>query len=237
MNDMNDKDKANCCPPNVASECSAPSTVGSDCCPPPAESTSRWRILVFALVLIAAGATLGYRLTGESGAKEDFPVPVQPLVIGAIAGKPNDDSSVNTAVKSETGSEAMLPACALALDSIASLNKVAQDKDVVFIILPGESEELSDQLSREVEGALEKISSKNKQVAAFTMNGEAEDYAKLVESFSIKSFPSIVVMGRGCGAAAVTGEITEAKLLRAFILASAPAACGTPRGTSASCSP
>ena len=126
--------------------------------------------------------------------------------------------------------------CGAALDSLASLNKVAADKDAVFILLPGEDRKGAEAASREIEAAIEKIRSSGTSAAAFTLEEGASDRALLVERFSITSFPCVFALGKGCGAAAVSGEITEAKLLRAFVLASRPRSpCGTPCGPSSPC--
>ncbi|MHC4727302.1 MAG: hypothetical protein ACYS17_08725, partial [Planctomycetota bacterium] len=53
-----------------------------------------------------------------------------------------------------------------------------------------------------------------------------EGYDQLITQFSVESFPSVIVAGKGCGAAAVSGEINETKLLRAFVVASTPVSCG-----------
>ncbi len=79
---------------------------------------------------------------------------------------------------------------------------------------------------------LTKLSAKGKSVAAFTLRGNTEGYDQLVKRFSVQSLPCVVVAGRGCGAAAVSGEITEANLLSAFVKASAPiSSCGPRRGS------
>ena len=123
--------------------------------------------------------------------------------------------------------------CGANLDSVAALNKVAADKDVVFILLAGESKELAQKAAGQVDDALKRISATEARVASFTLGRDAGDYDRFVKTFSIESFPSIVAMGRGCGAVPVSGEISEAKLLRAFVLASTPpSSCGTSCGPS-----
>jgi hypothetical protein len=114
-----------------------------------------------------------------------------------------------------------------------SLERAAADKNAVFILLAGGNEEADRSASMEVEAVVDKLSAKGKSVAAFTLQNKTEGYDQLVKQFSVESFPCVIVAGRGCGAAAVWGEITEGNLVRAFIKASVPASsCGPQRGSS-----
>ena len=199
------------CPSTASSECATTPCASQGCCAPAVSSTSRWKTLLFLLVMGAAVAVLGHGLVKRSGETTDAGRP--PFFTGAPAKDP-----ANTA-----------PAvCGLTLDSLASLNSMAADKEAVFILLPGEDRESVEAASRKVEAAVIKIRSKGKRVAAFTLEKIATDHARLDEQLSITSFPCVVALGRGCGSSVVTGEMTEAKLLQAFVAASAPSSsCGT----------
>ena len=75
-------------------------------------------------------------------------------------------------------------------------------------------------VQRQADDALRKVSVCGVQAAARTLS--TDGYAEFARRFAIEAFPSVVALGRGGGTTAVSGEITEAKLLRAFVLASAP---------------
>lgn len=193
------------------------------------------KVAVFAVVCLAAAGVvvrsfLGKADSSTGGPDRSFVAVIEPESAAEPAGEDPEgyEQPVQTAEV----------VCGAKLDSVAALNEVAAGKEVVFILLAGESEEPAHEAARQVEEALKKISARGVRIASFTMGSEAADYARLVQRFSIESFPSIIVMGRGCGAAAVSGEITEAKLLRAFVFASRPpSSCGTSCSPSSGCGP
>jgi hypothetical protein len=122
------------------------------------------------------------------------------------------------------------------LDSLQALDTAASDKDVVFIVLLGEGQDFTHPVCRQLEVALNKPWTSGQRIGAFTLQSNVPDYGRLVTHFAVKSFPCVVVLGRRGSASAVWGDISEARLYNAFILASWPAAC-CPTQTSASCCP
>jgi hypothetical protein len=113
------------------------------------------------------------------------------------------------------------------LSSLASLNKVAADKDSVFVFLPAKDGKQTGAIRRQVEAAVQKAQSRGSKVAAYTLSSDAEEYAQVA---SQASPPCVLVMVKGGGAAPVTGEITEAKLLAALVTASRPSSCAPSSG-------
>jgi hypothetical protein len=127
------------------------------------------------------------------------------------------------------------------LSSLTALDELAGDTDAVFVLLPGAKGPTAEAAKR-IEAAVEKISSQGTRVGTFTMNEEAEGYARLVDQLAIESFPSAVALCRGRGATVVSGEITEGNLLRAFVVASrvpicGPSGCGPVPCDAAPCGP
>ena len=119
----------------------------------------------------------------------------------------------------------------------AAVDELAADSDFVFVLLPGQDEGQAKAAGKLVDDVLKKISARGVRAGAFTLGTDAHGCAQLVQRFSLESFPSVVAMGRGCGAVAVTAEITEAKLLRAFVLASAPRSSWGTGGRQSGCCP
>ncbi len=112
--------------------------------------------------------------------------------------------------------------CGQNLDSIKSLDKLAQGKDVAFIFLPGEKEKANREVSAELEALVKKLGDSGKKVIAFTMKQDSPDRASLMRMFSVKSLPSVAVLGRGCMSTAISGDIDEDRLLRAYEYAIIP---------------
>jgi len=209
-----DQSSSDCCPSTPKSEYEAASCTSPGCCASAADSTSRWKTLVFLLVMGAAVAMLAHALVKKSGKTTD--VDQQSFSAGA----PGMETSAETA-----------PALSdLTLDAFASRNSIADEIETVFILLPGEDGNRVQATSRQVDAAMIKLRSKGKKVATFTLEKSAADYAQLVEQLSITSFPSVVAIGRGCGSRVVSGEITETKLLQAFVATSTPSSSCGPGG-------
>ncbi len=158
------------------------------------------------------------------------------------AGSSDDASLANTArqaegsalpettAKSESPDGTASALCGPTLDSIASLNKLAADKDAVFVLLPGQDRRRAQTVSRQIEATVTKIQSYGRRIGTFTLEQSASDHARVVKGFAITSLPCVVAMGKGCGSAVVSGEITEAKLLQAFVTASRPRSSCAPTG-------
>lgn len=122
---------------------------------------------------------------------------------------------------------ATLPGSQL-LSSLAELNEAAVDKDVVFVVLAGDDQQGVKDVAARVEKVVNGLAAKDKKVGFFTMDKDAKAYDHLAAQFAKGSFPCVAVLGIGCTSSGVTGEVTEERLLRAFVLASTPVSgCGT----------
>ncbi len=202
------------------------------CCSSASGSCSGKKLVVFVIILVAAGIILARSLMKESndagGDGQQF--------FATIAQEKNYEISpqINAATNAETNIEASdkteLTLWRPELDSLASLNKVATDTDVVFVLLAAEDQQGSQTITKEVEAAAKKIQSNGSRICAFRLKKDAPDYAQLAKQVSV---PSVVAMVKGGGMSAVSGEINEAKLIEAFVTASRPSGCGS----SSSCSP
>ena len=228
-----------CCNPATSNaECGTPAA--ADCCAPVARPASRARMLIFLLVMGAAVAVLARGLAKESDATTD--TAQQPFAAVSPAGSSDDASLANTArqaegsalpettAKSESPDGTASALCGPTLDSIASLNKLAADKDAVFVLLPGQDRRRAQTVSRQIEATVAKIQSYGRRIGTFTLEQNASDHARVVKAFAITSLPCVVAMGKGCGSAVVSDEITEAKLLQAFVAASRPRSSCAPTG-------
>lgn len=119
------------------------------------------------------------------------------------------------------------------LDSLASLNKVASEKDAVFVFLPAGTEEEVRTMREQIEAAARKIISRGTTMAAFTLDKNAQDYAQVS---SQAPAPCVLTMVKGRGMSVVAKDITEANLLQALVAASRPSNCG-PADAGSSCCP
>ncbi|MHC4476974.1 MAG: hypothetical protein ACYTEL_15110 [Planctomycetota bacterium] len=226
---------------------------GGSCCPSDSDAGGKnWKIVVFVLIVIAAGAVLARSLINRSNSTADQP---QEAFVAVQPESTDTPSPPIAAAKTETGTEPMesaetppVPVVEDAaedktpekaapniwgpeLDSIASLNQLAANVDAVFVFLAAEGAQDMQPITAEIEAAARKIQSKGSRISAFTLKKDSTNYAQLAKQFST---PCVVAMVKGRGMGAVSGEITESKLMQAFVSASrARSACcpgGAPCG-------
>lgn len=194
------------------------------------------KIAIFAVVVLAAAGIVVHSFLVKVGASANR----SDQRIAIAARRERAAASEEARLENVPLGRGTSAVCGTMLNSIAALNKQAADKDFVFILLPGESKAPAEGAGKHVDEAVKTISARGVRVAAFTLGNEADGHAQLVARFAVKSFPSVIALGRGCAPVAVSAEVTEAKLLRAYVLASAPSTCGTPCGPSSggtSCGP
>jgi len=119
------------------------------------------------------------------------------------------------------------------LDSMASLGKVAADTDAVFILLAADNQESNQTAIKQVEAAAQTIQSNGIRIAAFRLSQGAPNYANLTEQLSA---PCVLALVKGGSVSGVSADqITESKLVQAYVAASRPSSgcCGP----GASCGP
>ena len=208
-----------------------PSASGDNtCCSSASGSYSKRKLVVFAIILVAAGIILARSLIKESNTVSDD----TQQVFATISQEKNNETSpqINAVTNVETSDKTEPTLWRPELDSLASLNKAAADTDAVFVFLTAEDQQGNQTIIREIETVAKKIQSSGSRVSAFRLKETAPEYAQLAKQFSV---PSVLAMVKGRGMSAVSGisEITEAKLIQAFVTASRPSGCGP----SSSCSP
>ena len=109
------------------------------------------------------------------------------------------------------------------LTGLADLNKVAAQTQAVFIYLPKKGQEPIESVKQEIEKAAGKVQSGGKKMGCYTLDTNSDDYVKVTSQIPA---PCVLAMVKGGGGSAVSGEITEAKLLQAIVTASRPASSG-----------
>jgi hypothetical protein len=207
---------ADCCSADTArSGCQT----GADSISPCRESgkTSRSRKLIFTLVVIVAAGVGAYSLV--TGIPSETPVPAGAW--GALVG--GED---NAAALGETPARSL---CGSSLGARANLDGLPADKDVLFILLPGDEQDKAMAVYGRVESVVASLARWRRRAAALALEPASDVYGRLVQQLSVPSFPSVVVLGKRSAPAVLAGDITETQLVRAFMLASSPpSGCATP---------
>lgn len=119
------------------------------------------------------------------------------------------------------------------LESLRDLNQSALSEDAVFIFIPGmKNEPVQDQTNNAVLAAQKTLMANNISLGLYTLPVNSPDY------FAISSqvqTPAILVASKGRGMAAVFGEVTESKLLQAYMATMSAGGCCAGGGGSAGC--
>ncbi len=108
------------------------------------------------------------------------------------------------------------------LESLASLDEVAAQKDAIFVYLPTKGQGLSENVKKNIEVAAGKAQSRGTTMALYTLDDGSKDYAQLANQTST---PCVLAMVKGSGMSVVSGNISEGNLLQALVTASRPSGC------------
>ncbi len=187
---------------------------GGDCCSPTsAGSGKKWKTVIFAVIVLAAGAVLANSLvrrsSGTSSAGRDQ-MGYASIELGANSG----GSSTTSLWKSE-------------LDSLAALNTAAADVDGVFILLTGDDQQDSSVITKQIDAAAQTLTSSKFRISAFRLKQTAPEYEQLSKQMSV---PCVLAMTKGGGVMPVSGQINETRLIQAFVAAMRPGSSCGPAG-------
>jgi len=203
---------------------------GGSCCPSGSDGASKkWKIVVFVLIVVAAGVVLARSLISKSNSAADRSQQLFATIL------PADTPDSSAAATTETH-ESDQPASGLwgePLDSLASLNNAAANADAVFILLAADDRESSQAATKQIEAAAKTIQGGGKRISAFQLKQGTADYANVAKQLSI---PCVLALVKGGGISAVLADqITETKLAQAFVSASRPSSGCCPGSTT--CAP
>jgi hypothetical protein len=203
---------------------------GAGCCCHASAASGRTRWVLGGVILLVAAALVARAVlkgssattsTSQSAAATEFaaPVPAGVPVAATPAVVPAAPSA--TAV---VGTE---------IAAFAELNALAAETTAVLVFVPGKSADETAPPTAQMEAAARTIAAQdNNKVALFTLKASGPDYEQIVGQVTV---PGVLALVKGKGMKAVAGEITETKLVQAFVAAaSAAGGCGS---GSAGCAP
>jgi len=110
------------------------------------------------------------------------------------------------------------------LKSMDELNTVAIDQDAVFIFVPAiEAAMPSDATRTAVLSVQKTLSAKDTKVGLYTLQAMSADHSQIARQVKL---PAVLVACKGRGMGVVSGEVTETKLLQAYMASSQAGGCG-----------
>lgn len=120
------------------------------------------------------------------------------------------------------------------LDSLAALNSVAANQDAVFVFIPAKgADSVGNEITNAIASAEQKIKATGAILGLYTLQSSSPEYANIAAQLPA---PSMLVLSKGRGMGAVTGGITEEKILQAYV-ASSQAVCGPSGCGPSGCAP
>lgn len=179
-------------------------------------STGKARFIIGVIVLAAAGALVA-RAVSKNNATVAAPASAGFAAPTAVQSPSNGVAAVGDANSVKE------------ISAFSELNTIAKDMDGVFVILPGKTNAATKEATAQIRSAALTIERQNKgKIGVFTLKTDCRDYEKVVSQIAV---PGAIAMVKGRGMAPVSGDITEAKLIQAFVAASsAGGGCGAGGG-------
>ena len=188
---------------------------GCGCHAPGTPGKTRWVIGV--IVLVAAGALVARDIIKSDGSSSQTSGQAFALPIAAT----------NSSTAAPTTEKSMEP-----IGALAELNAVAAKLDAVFVFLPGKEVTSSNSPAATMNKAARTIEAQGKKIGLFTLMPSSHDYDQIEGKISL---PGVLAMVKGRGMSAVSGDITETKLVQGYLAASSAGGCGPSAG--AGCCP
>jgi len=178
-------------------------------------------VIAIAAAIVLANSVMQKAESGDNGGQNAFAAKV------LVAEKASPPITAENA----TGTNQMnLSLWGKPLESLASLNEVAAQKDAVFLYLPAKGQGPNENVKKEIEAAAGKAQSQGIKIAHFTLYDGSEDYAQVTSQVPA---PCVLAMVKGRGTSAAT-NISETNLLQALVSASRPSGC-RPGGCAGPC--
>ena len=183
---------------------------GPDCACTTKTASSPAKLILFAIIIIVAGAALGYSLMRKSHADSNAsPAGYPALSLNAAQDKKQSPPSQP---------EAFAP-----LESFTSLNTVAKELGGVFVLLVDNDAGKTPAMVQEITAAKNAIAAHGMQMGMFQLNRNSPDFEGASEQLKP---PGVLVLVKGKGVRGVPGaEITQTNLLQAFMAAMQPSGC------------
>ena len=212
---------------------SGPALCGPGCDCNAAPAGKRIKMAISLIVLLAVVGVFLYKASstrqtasddGTIGSVSAFAVaPAVPEAVPGTAAQPTAQSGPDAQSSQATSKIGEY------LPALSDLNKVALNQDAVFIFIPGaKNEPVQDRTNAAVLAAQKALKSSSIALGLYTLRTSSPDYTAVSRQVQA---PAILVASKGRGMAAVSGEVTETKLLQAFVASSsaggcAPSGCG-----------
>ena len=181
--------------------------------------SGRLRWVLGVIVLVAAATLVGRAVVKNHGRSAE---PAEPAFM-TLAPATTTDSQAPASP--DEAADTTGTSVGNRIASLSELNTVAAANDAVFVYVPGKEGASGNPPLATMQSAASRIGSQGYKVALFTLETGSRDHAQLAAQMSL---PRVLAMVKGKGMSAVSGEITETKLIQGFVAAGncGPGGCG-----------
>lgn len=195
---------------------------GAACCGPGCgcgttakPNKARW--VVGVIVLAAAGVMVVRGMIKSDKGSTQAPAAgfANPAAVQSAAGGGATTSDVAAAAEETT--------VGTTLGAFAELNSAAAKTDAVFVFLPAREGGSAKPASAPMKAAARTMEAKGVKCGLFTLKPGSRDYDQVAKQVAV---PGVLALVKGRGMSAVSGEVTEAKLLQGYVAASSAGGCG-----------
>ncbi len=195
---------------------------GAGCCCHANATPGRRRWLLGAVILLLAAALVARALLKTTTTTTDCPSTA--AVAFAAPVKAGQASATTPAAVAAAPAQAVTATGGTEIASFDELNALAADTTAVLVFVPGKTPDAATPPTAQMEAAARTIAAQgSNKVGLFTLKASGPDYEQLTGQVTV---PGVLALVKGKGMNAVSGEITETKLVQAFVAASSSAGCG-----------
>ena len=176
------------------------------------------KAIVFTVVLLAAAGVTARSLLVRTGPE-------------TVSAAPADHCAASRPPETAAPAKA-----AVAAHLLPAVSNALAEANAVFILLAGDDENAARAAAAQIKYALGQIDPADGRATLLTFPKGSDDYAGLAKDHSITSFPSVLVVGKACEPEMIPpDDITEARLLGAFLVVSDPSLCESGCSPSSDC--
>ena len=190
----------------------------------------RKRLILGTIVLLVAVALVARAVIKTNGApsQPDAAAFTSPIVAQT---PPAESAPATPPAEAAKTADAFV---AKEIASLSELNTLAVANDAVFVYIPGKNGSSSNPPAAAMQSAAKRIGSQGTKIGFFTLKAGTRDHEMLAAQMSV---PGVLAAVKGRGMSAASGDITETKLIQAFVGASSAGGCGAGGCGPAGCGP
>ena len=172
-----------------------------------------WKIAVCVLGILVIAGAVTYTLmtrTSASSAASTTSSPTAPAASSPTAPATNSPTPTATAANAPASDGSG------ELNWVKSLNSKWATNDFIFVVFPGD-DDLTGKADQAVKTSLEKIKQAGTAAEALTLSSTDPEFQTTLDRLALQKLPAVLVFAATGQGVIVKGDITETKLLQAYV--------------------